>query len=104
MELEAICNIRSITADGSACHATTGTPWIDAYNGPYTVVYGHDAVAGLQRRRYSIGLDSGCCYGGSLTALIWPDDVLVSVPAKRMYTVPTKTIPGADTKHMSMPP
>ncbi len=95
MPLEDICNIRSVLPDGSACHSTAGTPWIDLYEGPTTLVYGHDAVAGIQRRPFSIGLDSGCCYGGALTALLWPDNELVSVPAKRVYSAPTKPIPGA---------
>lgn len=36
-----------------------------------TVVYGHDAKAGLSIRRYAFGLDSGCVKGGELTALVF---------------------------------
>ncbi|KAI0384498.1 Metallo-dependent phosphatase [Hypomontagnella monticulosa] len=38
---------------------------------PITVVYGHDAKAGLSVRRYAFGLDSGCVKGGELTALVF---------------------------------
>ncbi|TKA25065.1 hypothetical protein B0A50_06129 [Salinomyces thailandicus] len=37
---------------------------------PEVVVYGHDSKAGLQLRRWSKGLDSGCVGGGKLTALV----------------------------------
>ncbi|KAI5867844.1 Metallo-dependent phosphatase-like protein [Durotheca rogersii] len=36
-----------------------------------TVVYGHDARAGLRVRRYAFGLDSNCARGGALTALVF---------------------------------
>jgi len=36
-----------------------------------TVVYGHDAKAGLQMRRYAFGLDSGCGNGNRLTGVIF---------------------------------
>lgn len=38
--------------------------------GPGTVIYGHDSRRGLQLRRWTKGLDTGCVKGGSLTALI----------------------------------
>lgn len=38
--------------------------------GPGTVIYGHDSQRGLQLRRWTKGLDTGCVKGGRLTALI----------------------------------
>ncbi|KAJ1653100.1 hypothetical protein IWQ61_006713 [Dispira simplex] len=46
------------------------------------IVYGHDAGRGLKIRKYAYGLDSGCVYGGNLTALVLPDWELISVPCK----------------------
>jgi diadenosine tetraphosphatase ApaH/serine/threonine PP2A family protein phosphatase len=96
--LRDLFNVRTLNPNGSANHSDAGTPWIDVYTGPDLIVYGHDAVKGVQRRTRSIGLDSGCCYGGALTALIWPEDRLVSVPAAAVYSTPTKTIPPCPTK------
>ena len=66
-----------------------------AWNGPEFVVYGHNALRGLQLRDTSVGLDTGCCYGGRLSAYVLPDQRVVSVPARRMYSKPTKLVPGA---------
>ncbi|CAB4427368.1 unnamed protein product [Rhizophagus irregularis] len=41
---------------------------------PKTIIYGHDASRRLKIKPYSFGLDSGCVYGGELSALIWNDN------------------------------
>jgi hypothetical protein len=48
-----------------------GNPfWWQLYTGQTVVIYGHDAMRGVQIHRHSIGLDSGCVYGGKLTGFI----------------------------------
>jgi len=50
-----------------------------------TVVYGHDSKRGLNIKKYSKGLDSGCVKGGKLSALIldsWGREKIVSVKCK----------------------
>jgi predicted phosphodiesterase len=63
----------------------TDEPWYEVYKDPRLVVYGHWAKPEPVVRRNSIGLDTGCVYGGSLTALVLPERRLVSVPARRAY-------------------
>ncbi len=45
-----------------------GKPWYESYTGTKPVIYGHWAVDGLRIRPNTIGLDTGCCFGGHLTA------------------------------------
>jgi serine/threonine protein phosphatase 1 len=63
--------------------------WFEQYRGPGLVVYGHDAQRGLvDRRPHTLGLDTGCVYGGALTGWIAEEDRLVQVPARRIYKDP----------------
>jgi bis(5'-nucleosyl)-tetraphosphatase (symmetrical) len=47
-----------------------GYHWSARWTGPWRVIYGHHAQPALADRGLSIGLDTGCVYGGRLTALI----------------------------------
>lgn len=67
-----------------------GTPWTDAWNqaqehapSPVTVYYGHDASRGVVIKPFSNGLDSGCVYGRSLTAIEMKSKQTFSVPCKQ---------------------
>ena len=59
--------------------------WAAAYAGRPFVVYGHTPVLRPERLGRTLNIDTGCVYGGALTALRWPERVLVSVPAASVY-------------------
>jgi bis(5'-nucleosyl)-tetraphosphatase (symmetrical) len=60
-------------------------PWYEHYRGERTVVFGHWASRGLVRAPRLRGLDTGCIWGGSLTAWHSRSDRAISVPARRVY-------------------
>jgi hypothetical protein len=76
--------------------------WGTRYAGPPQIIFGHNAAPGLQLHPWATGLDTGCVYGGRLTALVLgfrqrvPRSIaarrslLVSVAARRVWFVPTR--------------
>jgi bis(5'-nucleosyl)-tetraphosphatase (symmetrical) len=56
-------------------------PWDEFYAGPALVIHGHWARRGVYRGAHTLGLDSGCVYGGALTAWCQEEDRLLRVPA-----------------------
>lgn len=55
-------------------------PWAEQYRGKKLVLHGHDAASGLvDRRPYTLGLDTGCARTGKLTAYLLEDDTVVQV-------------------------
>ena len=66
--------------------------WAEAYRGTATVVYGHTPVTEPQWVNRTINIDTGCVFGGELTALRYPEKELVSVAAHRTYYEPVKPL------------
>lgn len=60
-------------------------PWVKDYTGNAAVVYGHTPVAEPTWTRETIDIDTGCVFGGRLTALRWPERTVISVPSHRKY-------------------
>jgi protein phosphatase len=69
-------------------------PWAEDYRGTAMVVYGHTPVPEPEWLNRTICIDTGCVFGGSLTALRYPEKELVSVPAERSYYEPARPFPG----------
>ena len=66
--------------------------WAEEYRGDATVVYGHTPVTQPQWVNRTINIDTGCVFGGKLTALRYPEKELVSVPAHQTYYEPAKPL------------
>lgn len=67
-----------------------GIPWYAVYRGEKIVLFGHWPGKKPRRARRAIGLDTGCVYGGRLTAFIVESDQILSVPARRAYDRPRR--------------
>jgi protein phosphatase len=69
--------------------------WAAEYKGRAAVVYGHTPVAEPLWKNNTINVDTGCVFGGRLTALRYPEREIVSVPARRQYCEPARAfLPG----------
>jgi protein phosphatase len=64
--------------------------WAAEYRGKAAVVYGHTPVPEPEWLNRTICIDTGCVFGGKLTALRYPEKELVSVPALQTYYEPAK--------------
>ncbi len=68
-------------------------PWAADYRGQAMVLYGHTPVPSPEWVNGTLCLDTGCVFGGRLTALRYPERELVSVPAARVYYEPARPFP-----------
>ena len=66
--------------------------WASEYRGKAMVVYGHTPVPDAQWLNRTIDIDTGCVFGGKLTALRYPEQELVAVPAKKVYAEPARPL------------
>ena len=64
--------------------------WAQDYRGRAAVVYGHTPTPVAEWLNRTANLDTGCVFGGKLTALRYPEREFVSVPAQRTYCEPAR--------------
>lgn len=64
--------------------------WAAEYRGRATVVYGHTPVPEPEWLNHTVNIDTGCVFGGKLTALRYPEKEFISVPALRTYYEPAR--------------
>ncbi len=70
-------------------------PWAEDYRGEAMVVYGHTPVPEAVWVNRTICIDTGCVFGGQLTALRYPERELVSVPARTVHYEPVRPLATA---------
>ena len=69
--------------------------WAQDYRGRATVLYGHTPTPVAEWVNSTMCLDTGCVFGGHLTALRYPEREIVQVPAERVWYEPAKPFPPA---------
>jgi protein phosphatase len=70
--------------------------WASEYRGQAMVVYGHTPVPEPDWLNRTVNIDTGCVFGGKLTALRYPEREFVSVPAARTYCEPARPFLAPD--------
>jgi protein phosphatase len=70
-------------------------PWAQDYRGKALVVHGHTPVPEAVWVNNTICLDTGCVFGGQLTALRYPEKELSAVPAERVHYEPARPLSPA---------
>ena len=65
-------------------------PWAEDYRGAAMVLYGHTPTPRPEWVNGTMCLDTGCVFGGALTALRYPEKEVVSVPAEQVWYEPAK--------------
>jgi protein phosphatase len=71
--------------------------WAGEYRGRAMVVYGHTPVPEPEWLNRTINIDTGCVFGGRLTALRYPEKELVSVPSLQTYCQPSRPFLAEET-------
>lgn len=74
--------------------------WVAEYHSRAYVVYGHTPVVAPEWYHRTMNVDTGCVFGGKLTALRYPEMETVSVAAARAY-YPTQRQFFADAEEMT---
>lgn len=76
--------------------------WAAEYRGSATVVYGHTPVPEPEWLNRTVNIDTGCVFGGKLTARRFPEKEYVSVSAERTYCEPARTFLTDDQQMLSL--
>ncbi len=66
--------------------------WARSYRGKALVVYGHTPFLEPRWLNHTVNIDTGCCFGGHLTALRYPEMETVAVPARATYGEPARPL------------
>lgn len=72
--------------------------WAADYRGRAKVIYGHTPTPDAEWINGTMCIDTGCVFGGKLTALRWPELHLVDVPAEQVWCEPVKPLVKAATQ------
>ena len=84
LSVESLLNCRAIPAE----NGYDGPFWFDRYDGPHTVFFGHTPLEEPVVADSAVGLDTGCVYGGDLTAYDYYAEEFVSVPGREHESRP----------------
>ncbi len=89
-EIRSFCLYGETNGDLDEYGLPVRLPWARKYGGEALVVYGHTPVPEPQWVSNTVNIDTGCVYGGALSALRYPEKTITSVTAKKTYYEPRR--------------
>ncbi|HEX2900398.1 MAG TPA: polynucleotide kinase-phosphatase, partial [Bacteroidia bacterium] len=91
-EVHAFCLYGETTGETDEFGLPVRHNWAGEYEGKALVVYGHTPVPEPIWQKNTVNIDTGCVFGGMLTALSYPERQIVSVKPKEMYCQPLRPL------------
>jgi len=91
-EVRSFCMYGETTGETDEFGLPVRYNWAADYRGDAMVVYGHTPVPTAEWLNNTLCIDTGCVFGGALTALRYPERDLVSVATQRTYYEPIKPL------------
>src|ERR1044072_5760508 len=85
LDKQMAADMTEIRTMGAEPSRRRGVPWYEVYRGAQTILFGHLPAKSPRRAPHAIGLDTGCVYGGTLTAFVIETGEFISVPARQKY-------------------
>lgn len=92
------CLYGETTGESDAFGRPVRLNWADEYRGQATVVYGHTPQKEPAVCNNTYCVDTGCVFGGKLTALRYPERELVSQPAGAVYFAPQAPLDAGEER------
>lgn len=89
-KIRQICMYGKTTGEVDEYGLCVRYPWAEDYKGEAMVVYGHTPNSNPAMLNNTINIDTGCVFGGRLTAFRYPEKEMISVPAHKFYFSPPK--------------
>ncbi len=86
------CLYGEITGETDSYGLPVRLDWAADYRGRATIVYGHIADREVKSQNGTFCIDTGCVFGGKLTAYRYPEREFVNVDAKEEYFAPAKPL------------
>lgn len=88
----------ALYGDTTGARTAEGYPvrrsWELEYTGEAMIIYGHTPVSEAVWINNTMCIDTACVFGGSLTALRYPEQTLVQVPAAQAWATTNLKVPG----------
>jgi protein phosphatase len=91
--VRAFCLYGETTGERDEFGLPVRLPWAEDYRGQALVVYGHTPTPEPLTLNNTICLDTGCAFGGALSAYRYPEGEIAQVKAKRVYQEPLRPWP-----------